>query len=69
MSNPIIKDVNVETGKEIEREMTADELSQYNLDAAKHAAVVQANADKTTVRDAALIKLGLTADEIAAIFE
>ena len=59
----IIKIVNVTTGEEIERPMTADELKdwQANCEASEKAqAVKKSLADK-------LAALGLTADEIASL--
>jgi hypothetical protein len=58
---------NVATGEIIERELTAAELKQLEKDQADNAvkdAQVQA---KTTARQAVLDKLGLTADEMAAL--
>lgn len=55
----------------IDREMTQVELDAYNKDVAKDAAEKakydNAMADKETKRQAVYAKLGLTADEIAAI--
>ena len=50
------------------REMNEQELAQHNLDVAAEAAAAQAAAAKEATRAAALAKLGLTADEIAALF-
>lgn len=63
MTNPMIKEVNVETGEEIEREMTAEELAQWELDGAKF---LEREADKNakeTAKSALLEKLGITEDE------
>ena len=62
MSNPIIYD------GEIHREMTEVEYAEWQtlvteIEAAKQAAIA-----KEKARAAALAKLGLTADEIAALF-
>jgi hypothetical protein len=61
MPNPFIQ-----IGDEV-REMNKQELSQRKLDEA--AAVVEANAlaAKAAARQAVLDKLGLTADEVAAL--
>jgi hypothetical protein len=62
-----IKIVNVETGQEIEREMNADELAIHN--ALIESAQNEANqiAAREATRQAVLNKLGLTADEVAAL--
>jgi hypothetical protein len=59
----IILEHNVETGKVIEREATAEELAQKQLD---NAETLQRQAEaeaKETQRQAILDRLGLTADE------
>jgi hypothetical protein len=54
---------NVETGKIIERQMTEEELAQWETDKAKaEAEKVQAEA-KATQRAALLDRLGITEDE------
>jgi hypothetical protein len=63
MTNPIIKNVNVETGEELEREMTAAELSQWELDAAKSAEIEAERVSKETAKADLLDKLGITEDE------
>ena len=64
-------EINCTTGEVIERELTADELAQREADAkaaeAEKAAQDKAAADKTAARHAVYAKLGLTADEIAAL--
>jgi hypothetical protein len=65
-------EINCETGEVIERPLTADEI------AANEAAAAQAEADRLTAEAEAatkaeakavvLAKLGLTADEVAALF-
>jgi hypothetical protein len=58
-----IKIVNCETGEEIVRDATAEEIAQMELDAANAtAAKTQAQA-KAIQRQAILDRLGLTADE------
>ena len=64
-------EINCATGEVTERELTADELAQRELDA-KAAADQQSNqdkaaADKEAAREAIYTKLGLTADEIATL--
>jgi hypothetical protein len=62
-SKPQIKIVNVETGEEIVRDATAEEIAQMKLDA-ENAAAEKAQADaKEASRQAILDRLGLTADE------
>jgi hypothetical protein len=62
-----IKIHNVETGEIIEREMNAQELSQYEAaktaGEAEEAAKVAAQAEAEAKRQALLDKLGITADE------
>lgn len=70
MSNPIIKIVNVETGEEIERPMTAAEFKEYQA-SQELAAAQQAEIEaKEAARQSALEKLaalGLTEAEIQAL--
>ena len=70
MTNPIIKIVNVETGEETERPMTAAEYKKYQVDQ-ELAAAQQAEAEaKEAARQSALEKLaalGLTEAEIQAL--
>lgn len=63
MSNPTIKLVNAETGEEIEREMNATELAQWNKDKADLEALEKAKADVAASRSALLAKLGISEDE------
>jgi hypothetical protein len=67
MSNPIIRIHNTATGEIIDREMTADELAQYELDKAEAEARNAAQAVKEAQFQAVRDKLGLTADEAAAL--
>ena len=57
----------IQIGDEI-REMTKAEHDQHKLDLAEWQAQVAASAAKEATRQAALDKLGLTADEVAALF-
>ena len=70
MTNPIIKIVNVETGEEVERPMTAAEFKQYQADR-ELATAQQAEAEaREAARQSALEKLaalGLTEAEIQAL--
>ena len=66
-SKPQVKIVNVETGEEIVRDATAEEIAQMELDAA-NAAEIKAEAEaKETAKAAILDRLGLTADEAKLI--
>jgi hypothetical protein len=67
MTKPMVKIVNVETGEEIEREMTADELAVHNADKAAHEAAIAEIEKKASDREALLTKLGITADEAALL--
>ena len=49
------------------REMTDAELSQRELDNAEAQTQAQAAADRQALKEATLTKLGLTADEVAAL--
>ena len=62
-SKPQVKIVNAETGEEIVRDATADEIAQMQIDA-ENAMAEKAEADaKIQARQAILDRLGLTADE------
>jgi len=63
----MITEINVETGEITQREMTAEELAQYEADQAEAAAKKAEAEAKETARQAVLEKLGLTADEAAAL--
>jgi hypothetical protein len=59
-----VTEINCETGKVIERELTADEIAQRKIDAdsviARAKELAKAEADKAAI----LAKIGLTADEV-----
>lgn len=59
----MIKIVNATTGEEVEREMNADELAQWEADKADSLAKAQAEADKAADKAALLERLGISADE------
>lgn len=59
----IIKEHNVETGEVIEREMTADELAQWEKDEAETMLKAEAEAIKAAEKAALLERLGITQDE------
>jgi adenosylcobinamide amidohydrolase len=65
MANAFVTDA--AKGLTIERPLTAEE--QANLEAIQAAAEAeaQANADRQALKEATLAKLGLTADEVAAL--
>jgi hypothetical protein len=58
-----IKIHNIKTGEEIEREMNADELAQYQANKAEQAQRQAEAAAKATAKAALLNKLGITAEE------
>jgi len=55
------------TGETVDRKLTAAEATQRELDIAKSEAMKQAEVDRVTLKAATLVKLGLTADEVAAL--
>jgi len=60
---PIVKIHNAETNEVIEREMTADELTQWESDQANAQERAAAEATKAADKAALLEKLGITDDE------
>jgi hypothetical protein len=70
MTNPTIKIVNTQTGEEIEREMNADELAQYDKEQAETQVTAEKKAAAETAKEAAQAKLaalGLTTDDLKAL--
>lgn len=67
MTTPQITELDILTGKSITRDMTDVELAQYQADNATAEAQRQAEADRAKLKTATLAKLGLTADEVAAL--
>jgi hypothetical protein len=67
MSNPMIKIVNVQTGEEIEREMTADEMEKQSesnaIQSEIDAELESINAPKAAQRRAILDHLKITEEE------
>ena len=59
-------EVMIQEGSEV-RTATADELAQFVEDAAEAKIKEQANAARQALKEATLAKLGLTADEVAAL--
>jgi hypothetical protein len=67
MTNPMVRIHNVDIDEVIDREMTAQELAQYEIDqetAADEAAKLLTKAD---AKSALLERLGITADEAALL--
>ena len=62
-SKPQVKIVNCETGEEIIRDATADEIAQMELDKAEGAARKAEAEAKTAQRQALLDRLGITSEE------
>ena len=58
---------NAITGEIVTRDFNADELAQHEADRAQAAQDASAQATRATARQAVLDKLGLTADEVAAL--
>lgn len=52
---------------DVVRDATADEAAVIDAQAAEEQARIQAVADKAAARQAVIAKLGLTADEVAAL--
>jgi hypothetical protein len=71
MSTPQITIHNAATGETITRDYNEAELAQHEIDKAKAAkdaaAKTKADKAKAAARQAVIDKLGLTADEIAAL--
>jgi hypothetical protein len=63
MSKPIIKIVNVETGEEIEREMTEAEFIQFEADQIADSERKKQLAAKATAKAELLNRLGITEEE------
>jgi hypothetical protein len=62
-----VKEFNCETGEEIVRDATAEEIAQMQKDAAAFAAEQTAIANKAIAKQAILDRIGLTADELKTI--
>lgn len=63
MTKYMVKEVNAETGEEIEREMNAEELAQLEKDKATIAADIAQVEANAAAKAALLDRLGITADE------
>lgn len=55
------------SGKQITRDMNETELAAHEASLAENKARLKADADKAKLKEATLTKLGLTADEVAAL--
>jgi hypothetical protein len=58
-----IKQHNVQTGEVIEREMTASEIAQWDLDEAETQAKIEAAATRVAEKAELLKQLGITEDQ------
>jgi hypothetical protein len=58
-----VKEFNCETGEEIVRDATVEEIAQMELDAANFAALKAEAEAKAAEKQALLDRLGITADE------
>jgi hypothetical protein len=58
---------NAITGETIVRDITEQELAQVELDKIESAQRKKVIADRALLKEATLVKLGLTADEVAAL--
>jgi hypothetical protein len=67
MNKLMVRNHNLLTGEITEREMTDDELAQIEADKTETAARLAEEAEKAAARQAVLDKLGLSADEVAAL--
>ena len=67
MTKPMVRIHNADTDTVTDREMTAAEFAQYELDQASAAQEQDKQAAKTAAKDALLERLGITADEAALL--
>ena len=66
-SKPQIKEFNCETGEEIVRDATVEEIAQMELDAANSVARKAEAKAKEAQREAIFNRIGLTPDELQTI--
>jgi hypothetical protein len=64
---PTVIDINTQTGEKIEREMTAAELKQWELDNEESKKDKLEKATKAAEKSALLQRLGITAEEAALL--
>lgn len=67
MTNPMIRIHDLQTDEVTDREMTDEELEQYNAEQATSLAETANGEAKVVAREAILNRLGLTADEAAIL--
>lgn len=67
MTTPTIKIHNLSTGEVIEREMNAEELTQYELDRQTELVRKEETEAKATARQTVLDRLGITVEEVQLI--
>jgi hypothetical protein len=67
MSKPNIRIHDLTTGEVIDRVMTDEEFTEWQTQQAETEAAIEAAAAKTAARTAVLAKLGLSAEEAAAL--
>lgn len=67
MATPQITFVNIVTGETVTRDMDETELAQYEKDKTETKAKREAEAKQAKLKTETLTKLGLTADEVAAL--
>jgi hypothetical protein len=67
MTKPLIRIHNADTNEVIDREMTDEEFSQHQIDVAMATEEADKVAAKAAAKSAVLVKLGLTAEEMAAL--
>ena len=63
MTKQIVVEHNTKTGEISEREMTPDEIAQYELDKASSIARAKEKLDQAAAKQALLARLGITAEE------
>jgi len=66
-SKPKVKEVNAETGEEIIRDATAQEIALYETEQAIEASKLAEAQAKEVAKAAILNRIGLTADELKTI--
>jgi hypothetical protein len=62
-----VYELNAQTGEVTLRDYTEAEAEQRTKDLAKHAALAQAEANRKELKAEVIAKLGLTANEVAAL--
>jgi hypothetical protein len=62
-----VYEINAQTGATLERDYTKAETKQRQKDLETHAALAQVELDRQALKTATIAKLGLTADEVAAL--